>query len=113
MGSTRRTARPSSLFDRYRAEALRGIYHRDLSDADREWIWRSLLKGVRQVEAIRLSRLPPERITAALEQVKRWYRQRCEHYKRQQATQAQRPQVVRPVVPVVPRRLWPFGRPSR
>lgn len=105
----RKPARPSFLFDQYRAEALQGIRHQDLSDADREWIWRSLLKGVRRKKAVLLSGLPPDQVEHALEWVKRWYRQRAVIYKRQQAAKV-KPKVVKPVAsPPVRQRRWPFS----
>lgn len=109
----RKPSRPSAIFDRYRAEALRGVYHRDLADKDREWIWRSLLKGVRRKEAVKLARLKPEQVPAALKRVHGWYQARIAAYKREQARQAKLPQVVRPVVPVAAsarRGWWPFGK---
>lgn len=107
----RKPSRPSALFDRYRAEALRGVYHRDLADKDREWIWRSLLKGVRRKEALKRARLKPEQIPAAFVRVKGWYADRIAAYQREQARQAKLPQAVRPVAPVAPRRRrWPFGQ---
>ena len=98
--------RSSDYFDELRAKALQGQRLRELGDGDREWVWRSLLKGVRRAQAVALSGLRDEQIEPALARVRRWYQQRIDTYK--QRKQAQ-PKVVRPVVAPPAKRGW-FGR---
>ena len=89
--------RSSTYFDALRAKALQGDRLRDLADAEREWVWRSLLKGVRRAEAVRLAGLRADQVDPAVAQIRRLYQQRIDHYKAQ-------PQVVRPIpAPAAPR----------
>lgn len=92
----------SAMLDQWRARALRGDRLGDLTDSQREWVWRSLLKGVRRAEAVCLARLSPEQEAHAVARVRRWYAQRLADYKAQ-------PRIVRPVVvSSVRRRGWWF-----
>jgi len=112
--TTKTKARRSpAVLDQLRAQALKGDHLDQLSDADREWIWRSLLKGVRKAEAVRLSGLSPEQVERALRRIRKLYQKRLDAYKAKVAAEAQQPKVVRPVAPVQPvkrRGLWPFGK---
>jgi hypothetical protein len=114
MMATKTTARRSpAVLDQLRARALKGDRLDQLSDADREWIWRSLLKGVRKAEAVHLSGLSPEQIERAMHRIRKSYQKRMNDYKVAKAAEAQQPKVVRPVVPVQPvkrRGLWLFGK---
>lgn len=105
--------RPPALMDQYRAAALRGDRLADLPDSDREWIWHSLLKGVRLAEAVTIADLRSDQIEPALTRIKRWYDHRLLIYKRQQAAKAT-PKVVKPIAPTkTPRQRrgwWPFGK---
>ena len=102
--------RAPEVFDQWRAQMVRGDALRKLPDKDREWTMRSLLKGVRRAEAMRLAGVNDQEMTQALVRVKRWYDQRLAAYKRQQEYERQHPKVVRAVVPAAaPRRgWWPF-----
>ena len=105
---TTRTARQApSVIDGRRAAMLQGDALRSLGDGDREWIMRSLLKGVRRHQAVHLSGLDDAQVERALVRVKRWYDQRLDAYQRQQERERQHPKVVRAVAPAAaPRRGW-------
>jgi len=59
--------------DVQRARALRGDALEDLTDGQREWVWRSLLRGVRLGQATKLAQLAPEETPQALQQVAHCY----------------------------------------
>jgi hypothetical protein len=59
--------------DVQRARALRGDALQDLTNSQREWVWRSLLRGVRLSQAAKLAQLPPEETPHALQQVANRY----------------------------------------
>jgi hypothetical protein len=59
--------------DVQRARALRGDTLEDLTDSQREWVWRSLIRGVRLGQATKLAQLPPEETPQALQQVANRY----------------------------------------
>jgi hypothetical protein len=77
--------------DTLRARALRGDRLSEVADARREWVLRSLLKGVRLQEAQALSGLADSDMEHALEIVRRTYQARIEDFKRQ--PRGQRPMV--------------------
>ena len=56
-----------------RARALRGDALEELSESQREWVWRSLLRGVRLSQATKLAQLRPEETPQALQQVANRY----------------------------------------
>jgi hypothetical protein len=56
-----------------RARALRGDALADLTDNQREWVWRSLLRGVRLSRATTLAQLAPEDTPLAPQQVAHSY----------------------------------------
>ena len=69
--------------DVQRARALRGDALEELTESQREWVWRSLLRGVRLGQATKLAQLPPEETPQALQRVANRYstlmdRRRCE-----------------------------------
>jgi hypothetical protein len=102
----KRAQRSSAAIDALRVKMLRGDPRRQESDATREWVMRSLLKGVRKAEVLALAEMADEQYERALVKVGRWYRERCQAYKAL-------PRVVRPLaVPVRPARpaWWPFWR---
>src|SRR5262245_42368877 len=75
-------ARRSSLeVDTLRARALLGDPLVELTDADREWIWRSLLKGIRLGEACALAGLSADQLDPVLVSVGRAYHRRIRDYK--------------------------------
>ena len=108
--------RSSAQFDQWRAAMLQGDALRSLSDKDREWTMRTLLKGVRRSEAARLAGMDERQVKRSLLRVKRWYDERITLYKQRQAQAAQHPKVVRPVVkasaPTKRQGWWPFSRSS-
>jgi hypothetical protein len=55
--------------DVHRARALRGDALEELTESQREWVWRSLLRGVRLAQATKLAQLAPEETPQALQQV--------------------------------------------
>jgi hypothetical protein len=59
--------------DVQRARALRGDTLEDLTDSQREWVWRSLLRGVRLAQATKLAQLAPEETPHTLQQVANRY----------------------------------------
>ena len=102
--------RSSAAIDGLRAAMLRGKPLRDLADPDREWVMRSLLKGVRRKQAVQLAGLDPAQVERALVWVKQLYDDRITIYKRQQEYDRQHPKVVRPVAPAAaPRRRGIFN----
>ena len=102
--------RAPEVFDHWRAQMVRGDALRKLPDKDREWTMRSLLKGVRRAEVMRLACVDDQEMTQALVRVKRWYDQRLDAYKRRIEQDAQHPKVVRAVAPAAaPRRRGLFG----
>jgi hypothetical protein len=109
--TTTRTA-PATM-DQLRVRTLRGDRLRDLTDRQREWVWRSVLKGVRRQETIALGHFSEGEYAKGVERVRGWYDQRIEMYKRQQARE-QAPKVVRPVMAPPQRRgflqRWWKGR---
>lgn len=75
-------ARRSSLeVDMLRARALLGDALVELSDSDREWIWRSLLKGIRLGEACALAELTFEQLEPVLASIRHAYHRRICDYK--------------------------------
>jgi len=53
--------------------ALRGDGLEELTESQREWVWRSLLRGVRLSQATKLAQLAPEETPQALQQVANCY----------------------------------------
>ena len=72
--------RSSAELDELRARALVGDLLQDLTDSDREWIWRSLLKGIRLNEACRLAGVPLDQVDPLLTHIRKLYQQRCQEY---------------------------------
>jgi hypothetical protein len=72
--STQRPRRQRSWeVDVQRARALRGDALEELTESQREWVWRSLLRGVRLSQATKLAQLRPEETPQALQQVANRY----------------------------------------
>jgi hypothetical protein len=46
---------------------------KELTDSQREWVWRSLLRGVRLAQASKLAQLPAEETPQAVQQVANRY----------------------------------------
>jgi hypothetical protein len=74
--------------DVQRARALRGDALEELADGQREWVWRSLLRGVRLSQATKLAQLAPEETPLALQQIANRYsalmdQRRLERWERQ------------------------------
>jgi hypothetical protein len=59
--------------DVQRARTLRGDTLEELTESQREWVWRSLLRGVRLSQATKLAQLAPEETPQALQQVANRY----------------------------------------
>jgi hypothetical protein len=70
-----------------RARALRGDTLEDLTENQREWVWRSLLRGVRLAQATKLAQLAPEETTRALQQVANRYSTLMDHRRRERREQ--------------------------
>jgi hypothetical protein len=68
--------------DVQRARALCGDALEELSDSQREWVWRSLLRGVRLAQATKLAQLLPEETPQALQQVATHYSALMDQYRR-------------------------------
>jgi hypothetical protein len=66
--------------DLLRARALRGDPLADVSDSTREWIWRSLFKGIRLGRACQLANLSLDQVEPPLEEIRRRYQERCRAY---------------------------------
>jgi hypothetical protein len=76
--------------DVQRARALRGDALEELTESQREWVWRSLLRGVRLRQATKLAQLSPEETPHALQQVANRYSALMDQRRRER--QAQREQ---------------------
>jgi hypothetical protein len=59
--------------DVQRARALRGDVLEELTESQREWVWRSLVRGVRLSQATKLAQLAPAETPQALQQVANRY----------------------------------------
>jgi hypothetical protein len=59
--------------DVQRARVLRGDALEELTESQREWVWRSLLRGVRLSQVTKLAQLAPEETPQALQQVANRY----------------------------------------
>jgi hypothetical protein len=114
-------ASPETL-DYLRARALRGDALREVPDARREWVWRSLLKGVRIAEALDLAEMSEDEFPRALDQVRRRYEHRLEDYKRhiwvrkpatRPAPSSRESAFVQTVTSMTRRGWWPFGGKGR
>jgi hypothetical protein len=63
--------------DALRVRALQGDPLREVPDAQREWVFRSLLKGQHLAElAARAGLSTPAEIERALARIRRWYQER-------------------------------------
>lgn len=97
--STRPRRQRSWEVDVQRARALRGDALEELTESQREWVWRSLLRGVRLAQATKLAQLAPAETPQALQQVANRYsalmdqrrrerqKQRATHIKEEEAGQ--------------------------
>jgi hypothetical protein len=77
--------------DALRARALRGDALEECSESDREWVWRSLLKGVRLAEACVLAHLDledMEQLDGVLDRIRRAYHRHSQQYREQHASPA-------------------------
>jgi hypothetical protein len=77
--------------DVQRVRALRGDALEDLTESQREWVWRSLLRGVRLAQATKLAQLPPEATPQALQQVANRYSTLMDQRRRERQTQRATP----------------------
>ncbi len=77
----RRRRRTSVEVDTLRARALCGDPLAECSDSDREWVWRSLLKGVRLAEACVLAELEVEQLEPVLASIRHAYQRRSRAYR--------------------------------
>ena len=63
----------------------------ELTDSDREWVWRSLLTGVRVVQSAAMAGLERGQLEPALAQVRTLYEHRIRSYKRGKSAHAEIP----------------------
>jgi hypothetical protein len=73
--------------DVQRARALRGDALEELTESQREWVWRSLLRGVRLAQATKLAQLPPEQTPQALQQIAKRYSSLMDRRRRERQAQ--------------------------
>src|SRR6476469_8720846 len=73
--------------DVQRARALRGDALEELTESQREWVWRSLLRGVRLSQATKLAQLAPQETPRALQQVANCYSKLMDRRRREGQTQ--------------------------
>jgi hypothetical protein len=73
--------------DVQRARALRGDALEELTNGQREWVWRSLLRGVRLSQATKLAQLAPEETPQALQQIANRYSALMDHRRRERHSQ--------------------------
>ena len=73
--------------DVQRARALRGDALEELTESQREWVWRSLLRGVRLGQATKLAQLAPAETPQALQQVARRYSALMDQRRRERLAQ--------------------------
>src|SRR5262245_63914259 len=76
--------------DVQRAKALRGDALEELTESQREWVWRSLLRGVRLSQASKLAQLAPEATPQALQQVAYLYSALMDHRRRERQDSRER-----------------------
>ena len=69
--------------DALRVRALQGDDLAELSDSEREWVWRSLLKGVRRAELLLTLDMTPRHYERALASIRHRYQARLATYKKQ------------------------------
>ncbi len=77
----RRRRRTPVEVDTLRARALCGDPLAECSDSDREWVWRSLLKGVRLAEACVLAELELDQLEPVLASIRHAYQRRSRAYR--------------------------------
>ena len=88
----------------------------ELTDAEREWVWRSLLKGVRVDQALALATMESDEGEPALARVRHWYTERragltARPHARSSAALAVVPPPPAPSCsPILARARWPFRR---
>ena len=112
MGKQQQPRTPPDVMDALRVQTLRGDKLGDLTDRQREWVWRSLLKGVRRAETMALGGLSSEQYERGVARVRRWYAERIATFKVQRA-KVDPVVVVRPVKPLPKRKrrgIWFFGQ---
>ena len=80
----------------------------ELCDGEREWVWRSLLNGIRIQQSAALAGLNSAEVAAALANVRTAYERRISTYKRRSRMQAQMPGA--DDVRRKPNGWWPFRR---
>jgi len=85
--STRPRRQRSWEVDVQRARALRGDALEELTESQREWVWRSLLRGVRLNQATKLAQLPPQETPQALRQVANCYSELMDRRRRERQSQ--------------------------
>jgi hypothetical protein len=85
---------------------LRGDSLGELTDAEREWVWRSLLTSVRLEASAALAGLSEEGIAAALAAIQARYDQRIAGYKRRRFARSE----ALPQSRTTAARHWPFRR---
>jgi hypothetical protein len=91
LGFPPRRRRSSREVDRLRARALLGDPLGELSDSDREWVWRSLLTGVRVAQSAEVAGLERGQLEPALARLRTRYEHRIRSYKRSKSSHAEIP----------------------
>jgi hypothetical protein len=69
------------------ARALHGDGLEELTESQREWVWRSLLRGVRLSQATKLAQLMPAETPQALQHVANHYSALMDHRRRERLAQ--------------------------
>src|SRR5262245_55336174 len=73
--------------DVQRARALRGDMLEELTESQREWVWRSLLRAVRLSQATKLAQLSPQETPPALQRVAHRYSALIDQRRRERQVQ--------------------------
>jgi hypothetical protein len=95
---------------------LRGDLLAELTDAEREWVWRSLLKGVRVDQALALSGMESDEVEPALAHIRRRYTERhagltaCPRAWSSAGQEVGLPPPTASHTPVLARARWPYHR---
>ena len=93
-GDPARRRQRSWEVDVQRARALRGDALEELTESQREWVWRSLLREVRLSQATKLAQLAPEQTPQALQEVARQYTALMDQRQRMRQERSSRPRSI-------------------
>lgn len=99
----------SQAVDALRVRALQGDPLREVGDATREWVFRSLLRDKRHEGWAELAGIADERAyERALDRIRGWYQQRLDAYKASTGQSSRKRE--RPAPRSVRPGWWPFAR---